>query len=102
MKQISLFVTGFRGKPDKVTKREKFLSEMDQVIPWSRLIEVIKPHYPEAGNGRPPMGLAKTTILQPIIEVRFGVLVKGAGRPICLHRNLDALPFAEKLEIVCP
>ena len=59
MKQISLFVTGFRGKPDKVTKREKFLSEMDQVIPWSRLIEVIKPHYPEAGNGRPPMGLAK-------------------------------------------
>ena len=59
MKQISLFVSGFRGKQGKVTKREKFLSEMDQVIPWSRLIEVIKPHYPEAGNGRPPMGLAK-------------------------------------------
>ena len=59
MKQISLFVCGFRGKPGKITKREKFLSEMDQVIPWSRLIEVIKPHYPEAGNGRPPIGLAK-------------------------------------------
>jgi transposase, IS5 family len=59
MKQISLFVSGFRGKQGKVTKREKFLSEMDQVIPWSRLIEVIQPHYPEAGNGRPPMGLAK-------------------------------------------
>ena len=59
MKQISLFVSGFRGKPGKITKREKFLSEMDQVIPWSRLIEVIKPHYPEAGNGRPPIGLAK-------------------------------------------
>jgi transposase, IS5 family len=59
MKQISLFVSGFRGKPGKVTQREKFLSEMDQVIPWSRLIEVIKPHYPEAGNGRPPMGLEK-------------------------------------------
>jgi transposase, IS5 family len=59
MKQMSLFVSGFRGKPSKVTKREKFLSEMDQVIPWSRLIDVIKPHYPEAGNGRPPMGLQK-------------------------------------------
>ena len=59
MKQISLFVSGCRGKPGKVTKREKFLSEMDQVIPWSRLLDVIKPHYPEAGNGRPPMGLAK-------------------------------------------
>jgi IS5 family transposase len=40
MKQISLFVTGFRGKPGKVTKREKFLSEMDQVIPWARLVTV--------------------------------------------------------------
>ena len=59
MKQISLFVTGCRGTPGKITKREKFLGEMDQVIPWSRLIEVIKPHYPEAGNGRPPMGLQK-------------------------------------------
>ncbi len=29
MKQNSLFVTGFRGKQGKVTKREKFLSEMD-------------------------------------------------------------------------
>ena len=56
MKQISLFVTGFRGKQGKVTKREKFLSEMDQVIPWSRLIDVIKPHDPSAGNGRPPTG----------------------------------------------
>ena len=59
MKQISLFVTGFCGKAGKVTKREKFLGEMDQVIPWSRLIEVIKPNYPETGNGRPPMGLQK-------------------------------------------
>ena len=59
MKQISLFVTGFRGKGGKVTKREKFLGEMDQVIPWVRLVEVIELFYPKASNGRPPMGLAK-------------------------------------------
>ena len=59
MKQISLFVSGFRGKPGKITKREKFLSEMDQVIPWARLVKVIEPFYPKASNGRPPMGLAK-------------------------------------------
>ena len=59
MKQISLFVSGFRGKQGKVTKREKFLSEMDQVIPWARLVKVIEPFYPKASNGRPPMGLAK-------------------------------------------
>ena len=59
MKQISLFVSGFRGKPGKITKREKFLSEMDQVIPWARLVKVIEPFYPKASNGRPPMGLAE-------------------------------------------
>ena len=59
MKQISLFVSGFRGKPGKITKREKFLGEMDQVIPWARLVKVIEPFYPKASNGRPPMGLAK-------------------------------------------
>ena len=59
MKQISLFVSGFRGKPGKITKREKFLGEMDQVIPWARLVKVIEPFYPKGSNGRPPMGLAK-------------------------------------------
>jgi IS5 family transposase len=76
MKQISLFVSGFRGKPGKVTKREKFLGEMDQVIPWSRLVEVIKPHYPEAGNGRPPMGLEK--MLWGHTKVRYKGLLKNA------------------------
>src|SRR6202521_4133196 len=43
----------------KVTKRERFLAEMDAVIPWSRLIALIEPHYPKAGQGRQPLGLAK-------------------------------------------
>lgn len=38
----------------KVTRREKFLAEMDQVIPWSRLIGLIEPHYPKAGDGTQP------------------------------------------------
>lgn len=29
----------------KVTRRERFLSEMDAVIPWDRLLELIRPHY---------------------------------------------------------
>jgi transposase, IS5 family len=43
----------------KVTRRERFLAEMDQVIPWSRLIALIDPHYPKAGKGRRPLGLEK-------------------------------------------
>jgi IS5 family transposase len=43
----------------KVTRREAFLSEMDTVVPWTRLLALIEPHYPKAGpqGGRPPMPL---------------------------------------------
>jgi len=43
----------------KVTRRERFLAEMDAVIPWARLLALIEPHYPKAGNGRQPLGLEK-------------------------------------------
>jgi hypothetical protein len=41
----------------KVTRREQFLAEMDAVIPWARLLRLIEPHYPKAGDGRQPLGL---------------------------------------------
>ncbi len=43
----------------KVTRRERFLAEMNAVIPWDRLIQLIEPHYPKAGRGRQPLGLEK-------------------------------------------
>jgi IS5 family transposase len=43
----------------KVTRRERFLAEMDAVIPWGRLRALIEPHYPKAGNGRQPLGMEK-------------------------------------------
>jgi IS5 family transposase len=43
----------------KVTRRERFLAEMDAVIPWVELRRLIEPHYPKAGNGRQPLGLEK-------------------------------------------
>lgn len=44
----------------KVTRREQFLAEMDAVIPWPTLVDVIAPHYPTAGRrGRPPMPLER-------------------------------------------
>jgi transposase, IS5 family len=43
----------------KVTRREEFLAAMDAVVPWSRLLVLIAPHYPKVGpkGGRPPMPL---------------------------------------------
>ena len=43
----------------KKTRRERFLSEMNQIIPWKGLIELIEPYYPKAGRGRQPLGLEK-------------------------------------------
>ena len=44
----------------KRTKREKFLAEMEEVVPWQALIDLIEPHYPKTSNkgGRPPYPLA--------------------------------------------
>jgi IS5 family transposase len=43
----------------KQTRREKFLQEMDRVIPWEELLQIIGKHYPKAGNGRQPIPLAR-------------------------------------------
>jgi IS5 family transposase len=39
----------------KQTKRERFLAEMDTVVPWARLVALIEPHYPRGPSGRKPM-----------------------------------------------
>ena len=43
----------------KQTKRERFLSEMEAVVPWQALIELIEPYYPKTSKkgGRPPYPL---------------------------------------------
>jgi IS5 family transposase len=56
--QPSFAQAEFAGKK-KVTRREKFLGEMERVVPWSRLVALIVPHYPDGKRGRPPIGLER-------------------------------------------
>ncbi|MCP9824780.1 IS5 family transposase [Synechococcus sp. EJ6-Ellesmere] len=44
----------------KRTKREKFLADMDKVVPWQALIDLLELHYPRSSSkgGRPPYPLA--------------------------------------------
>src|SRR6266446_6608878 len=49
--------TGFE-KYGRKTKRERFLEEMEQVVPWAELQALVEPHYPKGENGRPPVGLS--------------------------------------------
>jgi transposase, IS5 family len=53
MKQTT-FASVAWEKKGKVTRRERFLAEMDAVIPWARLVGLIEPHYPKAGKGTQP------------------------------------------------
>ena len=43
----------------KITRREKFLARMEQLIPWGKLLAVIEPFYPQGRRGRPPIGLER-------------------------------------------
>lgn len=54
MKQRT-FASAAWEKKGKVTRRERFLAEMDAVIPWKHLNRLIEPHYPKPGNGTQPM-----------------------------------------------
>ncbi len=57
-KQTS-FAAAEYGQKKKTTRREKFLFEMEKVVPWARLIALIEPHYPKGKRGRPPIGVER-------------------------------------------
>lgn len=52
MKQTTFASLAWSSK-GKVTRRERFLAEMDAVMPWERILGLITPHYPTDGLGRP-------------------------------------------------
>tara|TARA_R110002094_G_scaffold192267_1_gene166511 strand:+ start:77 stop:1057 length:981 start_codon:yes stop_codon:yes gene_type:complete len=61
MKQTSFAQAEFAAKK-KITRRERFLAEMEQVVPWSRLLKALSPYYyPDSRGkrGRPPIPLKR-------------------------------------------
>ena len=52
MKQMTFADAEYAGKR-KQTRKELFLIEMDQVVPWKGLVALIDPHYPKGEGGRP-------------------------------------------------
>lgn len=56
MEQSSFSDLEYQSKK-KTTRKEKFLSEMDEILPWKQLLSPIRKHYPKAGNGRRPYPL---------------------------------------------
>ena len=55
MKQPSFADLEYANKK-KTTRKERFLSEMDAVIPWRELLKLIEKKYPKGETGRTPIG----------------------------------------------
>jgi IS5 family transposase len=53
MKQLSLGL----NLSTKKTRKAKFLDEMERVVPWAALVQVVEPHCPRAKTGRPPFAV---------------------------------------------
>jgi IS5 family transposase len=58
LKQTSFSSAEFAAKK-RITRREQFLAEMEQVVPWAELEAVVAPFYPTGMRGRPPIGLSR-------------------------------------------
>ena len=57
-RQGSFSQAEYAGKK-KRTRRDKFLAEMELVVPWARLVARLRPLYPNGERGRPPIGLER-------------------------------------------
>lgn len=53
MKQLGLGL----NLSTKRTRKREFLDEMERVVPWAALVQVVEPYYPRAKTGRPPFGI---------------------------------------------
>ena len=67
MDQTNFADLGYQNKRRK-TRREAFLERMDTLIPWERLEEPIRPHYPQAVGVRRPCDLP-VTVRVHIVQV---------------------------------
>jgi IS5 family transposase len=56
MRQQTFSSAGFEVH-GKQTRRQRFLNEMDAIVPWRDLCRLIEPHYPKGNRGRPPIGI---------------------------------------------
>ena len=43
----------------KVTRSERFLAEMELIVPFARMEAAVLPFYPKGERGRPPIGLSR-------------------------------------------
>ena len=56
MRQLSFEDASYWNR-NKKTRKQRFLTQMEKVLPWEAMLELIRPHYYKGEKGRRPMGL---------------------------------------------
>src|SRR5579871_6135267 len=90
MAQITFAGLVFQEKK-KVTRRDKFLREMEVVVPWAELEKAIEPYYPRKGKGRVPLPLGSMLRIY-CMQQWFGY--SDPGMEEALYDSLAAQKFA--------
>ncbi len=60
----------------RVTRRQRFLGEMEKIVPWERLLFAIEQHYRKGTRGRPPIGPERMLRIY-FLQQRYGLSDEG-------------------------
>lgn len=80
MRQTSFSELEYDAKK-KVTRRDRFLAEIDAITPWPRLVEIVEPFYPKGERGRPPVGIERMLRMY-VVQQCFALSDEGAEEAI--------------------
>jgi IS5 family transposase len=82
MKQLGL---GLNLSTKKTRKRE-FLEEMERVVPWRALVQIVEPHCPRAKTGRPPFAVETMLRIHYLhVWTRRLSQAPGDSEVVCVH-----------------
>ncbi|MCG9722879.1 IS5 family transposase, partial [Shewanella sp. Isolate7] len=106
MSQQLTFADSEFSSKRRQTRKEIFLSRMDNLLPWTQLLEVIEPFYPKAGNGRRPYPLEtmfRIHCMQQWYSLSDEAMEDALyDKEIFLSRMDNLLPWTQLLEVIEP
>ena len=75
MNQMTFSDMEYSGRK-RVTQKEKFLQEMNEIILWAAWVNKIQPYYPEGKRGRPPRGI-EVMLRMYLLQIWFNLSDEG-------------------------
>ena len=91
-----------QSKPKKRTRRERFLAEMEAVVPWKVLVDLIGPHYARTSSkgGRPPYPLKtmlRIHLLQQWYDLSDQAMEDALIEVATMHRFAGIAQIADRI-----